>query len=47
MDLFWHAFVQRAVPYLAFSRSLGVNCIHHVPDEEEGGSGRPAAPPWP
>ncbi|MEW1697680.1 MULTISPECIES: hypothetical protein [unclassified Streptomyces] len=38
VDLFWHAFVQRTVPYVAFSRSLGVDCIHHVPDEDEGGS---------
>ncbi|MFD4860955.1 glycine-rich domain-containing protein [Streptomyces atratus] len=38
VDLFWHAFVQRTVHYVAFSRSLGVDYIHHVPDEDEGGS---------
>ncbi|MFC5916272.1 hypothetical protein [Streptomyces pulveraceus] len=38
VDLFWHAFVQRTVPYIAFSRSLGVDYIHHVPDENGCGS---------
>ncbi|MET7411722.1 hypothetical protein [Streptomyces rubiginosohelvolus] len=36
VDLFWHAFVQRTVPYVAFSRVLGVDYIHHVPDDEGG-----------
>lgn len=36
VDLFWHRFLQRTVPYVAFSRSLGVDYIHHVPDDEVG-----------
>ncbi|WP_331725690.1 hypothetical protein OG264_38880 (plasmid) [Streptomyces xanthophaeus] len=36
VDLFWHALVQRTVPYVAFSRALGVDYIHHVPDDDEG-----------
>ncbi|MCX5383177.1 hypothetical protein [Streptomyces sp. NBC_00083] len=37
VDLFWHRFLKRTVPYLAFSRALGVDCIHHIPDDSEGG----------
>ncbi|MGW0362662.1 hypothetical protein [Streptomyces sp. NPDC002990] len=38
VDWFWHQFLKRSVPYLDFSRALGVDYIHHVPDEDEGGS---------
>ncbi|MFG2717021.1 hypothetical protein ACGFW5_01730 [Streptomyces sp. NPDC048416] len=38
VDRFWHEFLKRSVPYLAFSRALGVDYIHHVPNEDEGGS---------
>ncbi|MDK0520995.1 hypothetical protein [Streptomyces sp. ML-6] len=38
VDLFWHAFLQRSVPYVAFAKSLGVDYIHHVPDDDESGS---------
>ncbi|WP_433855786.1 hypothetical protein [Streptomyces kronopolitis] len=38
VDLFWHRFLRRSVPYLAFSRALGVDYIHHVPDDSEGGA---------
>ncbi|MEU2513186.1 hypothetical protein [Streptomyces syringium] len=36
VDLFWHRFLQRTVPYVAFCRSLGVDYIHHVPDDGAG-----------
>ncbi|AYG80948.1 hypothetical protein DWB77_03086 [Streptomyces hundungensis] len=38
VDRFWHRFLKRSVPYLAFSRALGVDYIHHVPDDTEGGA---------
>ncbi|WP_066956093.1 hypothetical protein [Streptomyces lushanensis] len=38
VDLFWHAFIQRSVSYVAFAESLGVDYIHHVPDDDETGS---------
>ncbi|MEU9145750.1 hypothetical protein [Streptomyces sp. NPDC048349] len=38
VDLFWHAFLQRSVPYVAFSKALGTEYIHHVPDDTETGS---------
>ncbi|WP_237529668.1 MULTISPECIES: hypothetical protein [unclassified Streptomyces] len=34
VDAFWHAFLQRTVPYVAFSRALGVDLIHHVPQDD-------------
>ncbi|WP_327736190.1 hypothetical protein OG749_22785 [Streptomyces nojiriensis] len=38
VDLFWHAFVQRSVPYVAFSRALGADYIHHVPEDDVAGA---------
>ncbi|MEV7525542.1 hypothetical protein [Streptomyces sp. NPDC091371] len=38
VDWFWHQFLKRSVPYVAFSRALGVDYIHHIPDEDEGGA---------
>ncbi|MFF1462429.1 hypothetical protein [Streptomyces sp. NPDC058330] len=34
VDAFWHALLQRTVPYVAFSRALGVDLIHHVPQDD-------------
>ncbi|MFD8981600.1 hypothetical protein [Streptomyces sp. NPDC059564] len=38
VDSFWHKFLKRSVPYVVFSRALGVDYIHHVPDEDEDGT---------
>ncbi|MFI5987805.1 hypothetical protein ACIBEA_44010 [Streptomyces sp. NPDC051555] len=38
VDRFWHKFLKRSVPYVAFSRALGVDYIHHVPEDDEEGS---------
>ncbi|MFJ2402100.1 hypothetical protein ACIOUE_12445 [Streptomyces xanthochromogenes] len=38
VDLFWHQFLKRSVQYLTFSRALGADYIHHVPDDSEGGA---------
>nr|WP_223183556.1 MULTISPECIES: hypothetical protein [unclassified Streptomyces] len=35
VDLFWHAFITRTVPYLAFCKALGVDYIHHVPEDDD------------
>ncbi|WP_282696230.1 hypothetical protein [Streptomyces sp. CC208A] len=38
VDLFWHAFITRTVPYIAFCKALGLEYIHHVPEDDETGT---------
>ncbi|MEU2506878.1 hypothetical protein ABZ621_19505 [Streptomyces sp. NPDC007863] len=38
VDLFWHAFILRTAPYTVFCKSIGVDYIHHVPEDNESGT---------
>ncbi|MFB9602008.1 hypothetical protein ACFFTQ_03340 [Streptomyces roseofulvus] len=35
VDLFWHAFITRTVAYVDFCKALGVDYIHHVPEDDD------------